>query len=400
MRISTLQMYKQSVQTMQSQQSELHRVEAQLASGKRINKPSDDPIGAAKVLDLTSTIGVIDQFSRNVAGAESSLAFEENVIASVNNSLQRVRELAIQGNNATNSDTDRQVIAQEINQKFDELIGLANSRDAKGEYIFGGFSVDNPPFADVSGSVVYQGDQNQRFVQIGEGTQTAVGDSGDRVFSRVASGDGTIEVAAATGNTGSAIVGEFGHSNGYQTDNYTVAFSQAVSTDPITYVITDGVGATVSTGTYVDGESIAFTGVHLRMSGIPDDGDTVNINPSRNSSVFEAVRGIANALSRPAPDPEASAKLHNEIAQGLANLDQSLDHLGSVRASIGSRLNNIDAVHDINQDLKLQLETVVSQTQDLDYAEAISRFNLQLTSLQAAQQAFVKTSGLTLFQYL
>ena len=72
MRISTLQMYKQSVQSMQSQQSELHCVEAQLASGKRINKPSDDPTGAAKVLDLTSTIGVIDQFSRNVGGAESS----------------------------------------------------------------------------------------------------------------------------------------------------------------------------------------------------------------------------------------------------------------------------------------------------------------------------------------
>ncbi len=400
MRISTLQMYKQSVQSMQLQQSELHRTEAQLASGKRINKPSDDPTGAAKVLDLTSTIGVIDQFSRNVAGAESSLAFEENVIASVNNSLQRVRELAIQGNNATNSDIDRQAIAQEINQKLDELIGLANSRDGKGEYIFGGFTVDNPPFADVAGSVVYQGDQNQRFVQIGEGTQTAVGDSGDRVFSRVASGDGTIEVVAGSANTGSAIVGEFGHSNSYQRDNYTIAFSQALSTDPITYVITDGVGASVSTGTYADGESIAFTGVHLRMNGTPDDGDTVNINPSRNASVFEAVRGIANALSRPAPDSTASAKLHNEVAQGLANLDQGLDHLGSVRASIGSRLNNIDAVQNINQDLKLQLQTVVSQTQDLDYAEAISRFNLQLTSLQAAQQAFVKTSGLTLFQYL
>ncbi|GJM11652.1 MAG: flagellar hook-associated protein FlgL [Pseudohongiella sp.] len=385
---------------MQSQQSELHRTEAQLASGKRINKPSDDPTGAAKILDLNSTIGVIDQFSRNVAGAESALAFEENVIASANNSLQRIRELAIQGNNATNSDLDRQAIAKEINQKLDELVSLANSRDAKGEYIFGGFSVDNPPFANVSGSIVYQGDQGQRFVQIGEGTQTAVGDSGDSVFSRVASGDGTIEVAASPSNNGSAIVGAFGHGNDFQPDDYQITFTQAASTDPISYAITDGSGATIGSGVYNEGESITFTGVHLRLTGIPADGDTVSVQPSSNASIFEVVKGIADALDRPSPDPVAAAKLHNDIAQGLANLDQGLDHLGSVRAGIGSRLNNIESVHNINQDLKLQLETVVSQTQDLDYAEAISRFNLQLTSLQAAQQAFIKTSGLTLFQYL
>ncbi|MBL4574103.1 MAG: flagellar hook-associated protein FlgL [Gammaproteobacteria bacterium] len=400
MRISTLQMYKQSVQSMQAQQSGLHRTESQLASGKRINKPSDDPIGAAKVLNLNSTIAVIDQFSRNVAGAESSLAFEENVIASVNNSLQRVRELAIQGNNATNSYSDRQVIAQEIYQKLDELTSLANTRDGRGDYIFGGFSVDNPPFANISGSIVYQGDQGQRFVQIGEGTQTAVGDSGESVFSRVSSGNGTIEIAASSSNSGDAIVGAYGHSSNYQPGNYTITFNQAAITDPIAYVITNDSGATISSGTYNEGESIAFTGVHLRMSGNPADGDVVNVGPSQNRSIFDAVKGIADALNRPTEDSAATARLHNELAQGLGNLDQGLDHLGSIRAGIGSRLNNIESIQNINQDLKLQLETIVSKTQDLDYAEAISRFNLQLTSLQAAQQAFIKTSGLTLFQYL
>lgn len=400
MRISTLQMYKQSVQSMQRQQSELHRTEAQLASGKRINKPSDDPTGAARVLDLNSTIGVIDQMSRNVAGAESALALEENVIASANNSLQRVRELTIQGNNASNSDSDRRAIAQEIYQKLDELTALANTRDARGEYIFGGFSVDTPPFAEVSGGIVYQGDQGQRFVQIGEGAQTAIGDSGDSVFSRVASGDGTIEVSASPSNSGSAIVGAFGHNSNYQADNYTISFTQAANSDPVSYSVTDGSGATISNGIYTEGESITFTGVHMRMSGIPAHGDTINVDSSRNRSIFDVVKGIADALDRPTDTSAAAARLNNEVAQGLANLDQGLDHLGAIRAGIGSRLNNIEAMNGINQDLKLQLETVVSQTQDLDYADAISRFNLQLTSLQAAQQAFIKTSGLTLFQYL
>ncbi|MEX0963843.1 MAG: flagellar hook-associated protein FlgL [Pseudohongiellaceae bacterium] len=400
MRISTLQMYKQSVQSMQSQQSELHRTQAQLASGKRINKPSDDPTGAAKVLDLNSTIAVIDQFSRNVAGAESALAFEENVIASANNSVQRVRELAIQGNNASNSNSDRKAIASEMNQKLEELLSLANTRDATGEYIFGGFSVENPPFANIAGSIVYQGDQGQRFVQIGEGTQTAVGDSGESVFSRILSGDGVVEITASSGNSGNAIVGEYGHGSSFQPDSYTITFNQAAATDPITYAITDGVGAAVSSGTYAEGESIVFTGVHLRMSGTPANGDVVNVDPARNSSIFDTVKGIADALESPVQGASATARFHNDMAQGLANLDQGLDHLSTIRAGIGSRLNNIESVHNINQDLKFQLEAVVSQTQDLDFVEAISRFNLQLTSLQAAQQAFVRTSGLTLFQFL
>ena len=88
------------------------------------------------------------------------------------------------------------------------------------------------------------------------------------------------------------------------------------------------------------------------------------------------------------------------MGQGLANLDQAISGLSSVRAGIGARLNNLETIENINQDFKLQLQTVLSETQDLDFAEAISRFNLQLTSLQAAQQAFVKTSGLSLFNYL
>jgi flagellar hook-associated protein 3 FlgL len=88
------------------------------------------------------------------------------------------------------------------------------------------------------------------------------------------------------------------------------------------------------------------------------------------------------------------------MGEGLSNLDQAMTNINNTRGNIGARLNNVDTLKEINQDFKLQLETVLSDTQDLDYAEAISRFNLQLTSLQAAQQAFVKTSGLSLFQYI
>ncbi len=385
---------------MQSHQAKLQQTETQLASGKRILKPSDDPSGAAKVLDLTSTIDVIDQFSRNVSAAESSLALEENVIGSANNSLQRIRELAVQGNNATLTNEARSSISQEIYQRLDELTALANTRDARGEYIFGGNRVDAPPFVNTAGVVSYQGDQGQRFVQIGEGTQVAVRDTGDAVFQRIRGGDGKIEVVSSPTNTGTGLVGSFGQSSGAITDTYTVTFARLNATSPITYTVTNSGGGTVSSGTYTAGSSIGFAGVNFRMDGVPANGDTVTVQPAQYRDVFSSVKSMADALARPAASPAEKARLSNDLNRGLANLDQALGHFSNIRSAIGSRLNNIESIESINQDLKLQLETVVSETQDLDFAEAISRFNLQLTSLKAAQQAFIKTSELSLFQYL
>lgn len=400
MRVSTSQLYRQGLNTMQSQQASLQHTQLQISSQLRILKPSDDPAGAVKVLNLNANIEVIDQFSRNISVAESSLGFEESIVTNVNTNLQRIRELVVQGNNSTNSDADKESISQEIYERLDELVSLSNTRDASGEYIFGGYKVGSPPFVESGGSVSYQGDQGQRMVQIGESSQVAIRDSGEDVFQKIPSGDGNIQVQADSGNTGSAIIGTFGLIGTFTPDNYTVTFSQATEADPVTYTVTDGASGSVATGVYNDGASIAFAGAQFALSGTPADGDEINLSPSKNNDVFAIVKDIANALARPAPANADKARFHNDMAAGLANLDQALSSITSTRSSIGARMNNIETLEGINQDFKLQLETVLSDTQDLDFAEAISRFNLQLTSLQAAQQAFVKTSGLSLFQYL
>ena len=399
MRISTSQMYSQTLSTMLDQQASLQKSELQIASGLRIMKPSDDPSGAVKVLDLQTNIDVIDQFSRNVSVATSSLAFEEGAIENVNTSLQRIRELVVQGNNSSNSDSDKDSIAQEIYERLDELVSIANTRDAGGEYIFSGYKVGSPPFVDNGGTITYQGDDGQRMIQIGEGSQIVVRDSGRAVFQEIPSGDGTIQVQASKTNTGTAVLGSFGSDGSFVPDTYTVNFSQLSPTDPVTYTVLDSDSATVDSGTYTEGD-ISFSGVHFALTGMPADGDSISVSPSRNTDLFTTVKNIADALARPAPDNASKAQFHNDMAEGLASLDQALTKTTSIRSGIGARLNNIESINEVNLDFKLQLETILSDTQDLDYAEAISKFNLQLTSLQAAQQAFVKTSGLSLFQYI
>ncbi len=400
MRVSTLSYYNQGVTAMQEQQARLQKSELQIASGLRISKPSDDPSAAVKVLDLKANLEVLDQYSRNSAIAEASLGFEESVVANVNNTLQRIRELSVQGNNSTLQDRDKQSIADEIYQRLDELVSLANTRDSQGEYIFGGYKVDSPPFVEINGEVTYRGDQGQRMLQIGDGSQVATRDSGSTVFQRIRAGDGNIQVAAAEGNTGTAVVGAFGLVGTFEPDDYTVTFEQASVDAPITYTVTDSAAGTVATGTYTEGASISFAGAQFSLSGSPANGDQIALSSSKFKDVFATVKDIADALSQPTSNGTDRAAFHNKMGQGLANLDQALDQVTAIRAGIGARLNNLETLEEINQDFKLQMDTVLSETQDLDYAEAISRFNLQLTALQAAQQAFVKASGLSLFQYL
>jgi len=395
MRISSLQLFTQGVTTMQNQQVALQKTEAQISSGLRISKPSDDPSGAVQVLNLNAGIDVIDQFSRNVSAATLSLSFEESVIGSVTTNLQQIRELVIQGNNSSNSDVAKNSIAQQIYQNLEQMLTLANTRDSGGEYIFAGYKVDSAPFVDTAGTVSYQGDRGQRLVQISEGSQVGIRDSGLEVFQKIPSGNGKIQVVAAAGNSGSAVVGEFSANGAFVDDNYTVTFA-----DGANYTVKNGVGATISTGVYADGDSIAFANAQFVLTGTPAGGDVITLSASQNRDIFATIKSIADALARPAPGPAEKARYHNELAQGLANLDQALEHMSTIRSGIGARITNIESLDGMNQDFKLHLQTVLSETQDLDYAEAIAKFNLQLTSLKAAQQAYAKTSGLSLFQYI
>ncbi len=400
MRISTFQLYQRGLEALQDQQAKLQRTELQLASGLRFSKPSEDPAAAVKVLDLKSRIDMIDQYARNSTLAETSLAFEESVVGNVLNSLQRIRELVIQGNNDTNAGSARENISQEIYQRLDELIALANTRDAQGEYIFGGFRVESPPFVEAGGSVQYLGDQGQRLLQVGDGKQVAIRDNGQEVFQLIPGGDGVIQIEAGVANSGTAVVGSFGTTGNFIADVYIVAFSQLSPVDPVTYTVTDSNSNVISSGSYGEGESIAFAGVQFVVSGMPADGDEIVVSPAGNQDIFGTVRAIADFLAQPAPDPASLARFHNAMNSGLANLDQGMEKITSIRAGIGARLNNLETLNEVNGDFKLQLQSTLSDTQDLDFSEAISRFNLQLTSLQAAQQAYIRTSGLSLFQYL
>ncbi|MDT8387890.1 MAG: flagellar hook-associated protein FlgL [Thiogranum sp.] len=183
MRISTMQMFRQGIDSILSQQTEVVRTQNQLSTGKRIISPSDDPTGAAQLVGLSETARITEQFLRNSDQARARLEQEDSSLGSIMESLQRARELAVRGLNDTNSAEQRIGLAKEVHQLLDEVMGLANYKDSNGNYLFSGFQVNTVPFTDNGGGTFsYAGDSGQRQIQIGAGRQISDGDSGQAVF--------------------------------------------------------------------------------------------------------------------------------------------------------------------------------------------------------------------------
>lgn len=398
MRIATSQIFNIALAGMQMQQGRLQKTEQQLSSGLRIMQPSDDPAASVKILNLSSNIDVVNQYDRNISVATSTLNHQESVLQTINESLQRVRELTVQANNPTNHDSARKSIAKEMELRLQEITQLANSRDVNGEYMFSGGQIDTPPFIESGSQVLYQGDQGVREILVGEGARVKVRDAGDGVFMNIKGGDGRIQVLPDAANTGSLVVGQFGANGAFVPDTYTVDFY--MSGAELRYAVTDSAANVVADALYKPDASISFGGVQFAVSGRPNAGDAVTVQPAAHVDMFAMVRNIVDSLNTPLQSGAGSAKLQNTMGQGLANLDQALQTVNNQRAAIGARLNTIDSTDAVNQDFKLQLETVLSESRDLDYADTISRFNQQLTALQVAQQAFAKTSELSLFRFL
>ncbi len=402
-RLSTPQMFRQGTNAILDAQLRIGRTSLQVSTGKRILSPADDPSGAVQSLEVSNALAINGQFTRNADLARQKLSYEETVMQSIQDNIQRVRELIIQGNNDSQTPETRRHIAAELRQRYDELLQLANSRDANGEYIFAGYQSDTQPFVrSPSGVVNYAGDDRQRFVQISPVRQVAVGDSGQEVFLDIPNGNGTFVTGTVAGNTGSGSIttGTVVDLATWQattapTDSYTISF-----TAPDTFVITGTNGYNSGPLAYQSGADIQFQGISVRIDGQPATGDSFTVAPSSPESLFETYRLAISTLEQGGGNPTASAVLHTDLGRVLEQLDQGQLRMNDIRARIGARLNALDTQADINSGLDLQLRTVQSAIQDLDYAEAISRFQQQMTGLQAAQQTFIKIQGLSLFNFI
>jgi len=402
-RISTPRQHNAAIAEILKQQVALSRTQVQVASGKRIQSPADDPIATTRILAMEAQKAQLEQYATNADALSARLGVGEQALSDLGNLLQGVRDLAIQANSGALDDVSLRSIATNLRSRAQELVDLANRRDASGEFLFGGFSTQLQPFSRGSSSVNYAGDQGVRMLQIGENQKLGDGFPGDQVFMAVPEGNGTFSVKTGV-HTGTGIVdtGQVVDPTAWAPGNYTIEF-----TAPDSWRVLDGSGNPLLdgggnpvTGSYVEGGAIAFNGVQVQAKGAPAAGDTFAIAPAGVKSLFQAVDDLVGALASGADTPQSRALLGSNINQALQQLDQGLTHVTDLRAEVGARLSAIDNAEQTRDDLGFQLDGSISNLRDLDYAEAVSRMNQQLTGLQAAQAAYTRIGQMSLFDYL
>lgn len=395
-------MANQSISSMLEQQAKMNKTLMQLSSRKRIMTPSDDPTGAVRIVDLKSAIGRVEQYQDNADSARSRLEQEESVLFGVTNLLQRSRELAVQGNNgATLSVEDKQALAYEIRMLADELEGLANTRDSNGDYIFSGYKTGTKPFTrTATDTYTYSGDQGQRQLQISADRTIADGDHGYDLFMNVDTGPwaSVTGIAATAAGYATAIADGDLTINGISVGAIPAAADAAERATQIR----DAINA-ISDSTHVSAELATSTTLTLTSSDDDIDiglastattattgltaGTTATTTGTRN--IFETLLLVASTLES-----------DGQVDRYLNDLSEAMDNVSDIHSSVGARLNAIDEQNEVNADIQLVLEGSLSEVEDLDYAEAMSRFSQQSLALQVAQKAFAQVQGLSLFNYL
>lgn len=204
MRISSNSLFVTSSYNMQNAQYRIAQLNEQLSSLKRVNRPSDDPVASAQLINLGQSISRNDQMIKNAQTVESQLATTEEYLRSASGIIQNINDLAIQAGNSSLSNEDRQMLRTSLQEQVKDLVGLANSTDGQGRYIFGGTRTQTPPFAltiDNAGiQVKYNGDWGRQEVAASSSRDIAITEPGGLVFGAGSGGGAGSELWTSLSN--------------------------------------------------------------------------------------------------------------------------------------------------------------------------------------------------------
>ena len=241
----------------------------QVSTGLRINSPSDDPVAAARVAHLDASLSRLDQYQANASFARNQLGLEEESLTEAIGTLQRVRELTLQANNAS---VERRRSARHCCARSGSTATRcwrSRTRPTSTAAICSpAIAKSATPFTIAAGgSVVYNGDQGQRTLQISDSRFVAINDSGADVFQRIPEGNGTFVLGVNAANTGTGTLGTSSVVNpaAWVADTYTVTFLT-----PTSYEVRNSASALIASGAFTPSQSIDVRGrrdAHRRLAG-------------------------------------------------------------------------------------------------------------------------------------
>ena len=345
----------------------------QISSGKRVNRPSDDPIAAERITQFRNVLRTTERRLATVNEGIGRLNLSDSVLDRAGNTVQRATELAIRMRNDTNTEVERFNAAQEVQQLLEGLAGIANTQ-LNGRFIFAGSATQTTPYEP-----------------------------------------GTVTSAAHTGNAGGATIAASVQPipATQQPDAYQIQFNSPPS-DFTVVNLTTGQPVTVTPNTtYSSNSTFSFDGVDVVIADGPPppsagdkfivrvgyayqgDGASVEVEIGDGQTVGTNVAG-SQVFDGPTVDIFQTlqnfhqALLSNDTAgieTAIGAFDQSLSQITDARASLGARVNRLDTVKESLDLLSVNTQELRSQFEDADLAKVAS----ELTSLQVTLEASLAT---------
>lgn len=412
MRISTQQLFSRGMDNIQDANAQLQKTQLQISSGRKVLTPADDPVAATRILQLNQNLSLVDQYKKNIELTQNRLNLEDGLLNNVGDVLQRLRELAVQAGDGSQNPDDKKFIAAEVEQRLSQLVGILNSKDPSGEYIFGGFQGKNQPFVqNEAGSYVYKGDEGQRFVRVDANVVVATGDNGKEIFVDIDSANNTFITRPGTRNTSDPpavisqglMVDQEAYDAFYPEDLVVVFNPESAASPPgPNFTITQASDGkpVLSNVKFASGDPISVKGIQFEILGSPQVGDTFFVQSSAKQSVLTTVERLAHGLKTYNETPEGRQALADMIDSTLANLTNAETSLLETRSRLGARLSTLTTTQALQDDVSVLTKQVLSELQDVDMAEAVSNLSFQNLILQAAQQSYTKVTSLSLFDLL
>lgn len=359
MRVADKMNYNQVNNNLAKNRTEMNDLQNQAASQKRINKPSDDPAAAARVLAARTDERGAKQFIKNVNVARAFLEFTDQSLAEMTETLVRAKELAIQQANDAGASADtRRSVAAEVEQMHSQAVQIGNRKLGE-RYIFGGFKTTSPPF-DLSGQ--YHGDDGGLKLQIGKDAFVAMNISGDKV-----------------------LLGK-----GLSSDGLIRAKSQVPrDTDQLQEMKKDE-------------QRRLQHNQEMELEAIPLRGPA---SEARREAAYTSVpsadsQGIDILASLKTFEIALRTNDKHELQTAIDNMDTAISQVINARASVGARLGSLGAATESLQKAIVETKGVASQLEDADLFEVVSEINKTDSTLKASLETSGKVMNLSLLDFL
>lgn len=407
MRISTNQVYTQNLRAISENQRAITETQDQLSTGKRLTKPSDDPVGAAKLIRITEELDKITQFNRNTDLLKSSLEQQETILSSIKDSANRARVLTVQSGNGIMTQQDKNAISSEMKQIRNEVFDLMNAQNSGGEYIFAGFQSQTQAFsfnyADEGNKFKFEGDTGTNIIRVSDSVTLQTSSSGQEIFQNVfARNKFSVDSNSFDATNQFKIQDQVNfdrlHKEYYDPVNAANnSFQFTLINDNEMQIAHVGSGTVLETLPFESGQPFQYRGMEIGLEGTAGQAAIMTLDPPQKKNIAETLNDFIIALE---DDTLSDGDFEAKISDTLFGIDNALDKISVESSSIGGRLNIADSIYASNLDMEVANKKARASIEDLDYAEATTRFAKQETALEAALATFPKVSSLSLFQYI